>query len=68
MKGPRAWRTGAILFTVCVVLQSIGAVRYASRMPDDLVGIGLYSVTTVLFAVAAIGFYLRWRTETRQEE
>ncbi len=68
MKGPRAWRTGAILFTVCFVLQGIGAVRYASRMPHDLVGIGLYSVTTVLFAVAAIGFYLRWRTETRQVE
>jgi len=37
-------------------------------MPEDLVGIGLYSVTTVLFAVAAIGFYLTWRTQTRQEE
>jgi protein-S-isoprenylcysteine O-methyltransferase Ste14 len=68
MTGPRAWLTGAILFAVCVVLQGIGAVRYASRMPHDLVGIGLYSVTTVLFTLAAIGFYLKWRTETRQEE
>jgi hypothetical protein len=68
MQGPRAWRTGAILFTVCVVLQGIGVVRYASRMPGDLVGIGLYSLTTILFAVAAVGFYLTWRTQTRQEE
>jgi len=68
MKGPRAWRTGAILFTVCVVLQSIGALRYVSRLPHDRVGIGPYLLSTVLFAVAAIGFYLRWRTQTRQEE
>ncbi len=67
MKGPKAWRVAAILFTLCFVLQGIGALRYLTRLPQDHVGAGLYLVSTVLFAVAAVGFYLRWRWETRQE-
>lgn len=65
----RKWRVGWIGasggFTMGFVLGAIGTVRYASRMPNDWVGIGLYAVTTILFAVAAVGFYLRWVKESR---
>ncbi len=67
MKGSNAWRAAAMLFALCFVLQGIGALRYVARLPQDRVGAGLYLLSTVLFAVAAVGFYLRWRRETRQE-
>ena len=54
----------AVLFTVGFALEVIGTVRYVRRLPDDWIGIVLYVTTTVLFAVLAVGFYLRWLRAT----
>lgn len=43
------------------VLQLVGLVRYANRLPDDWVGITLYVITIVAFAIASLGAYLRAR-------
>lgn len=45
---------------VCSAAEAVGDLRYVFRAPDDGVEIGLYVLSTVLFAVGAVGFYLRW--------
>jgi uncharacterized membrane protein YhhN len=48
---------------IAFVLSAIALARYINRLPDDLVGVVLYSMTLVLFAILAFGSYLRWRKE-----
>ena len=31
--------------------------------PDDMVGIGIYSLSTILFGIVALGFFINWRKE-----
>jgi hypothetical protein len=65
-RSKRSW-VPAVLFTIAFILQSIGTVRYVRRLPNDWVGIVLYVTTTVLFAVVALGFYLRWLKEREEK-
>ena len=57
--------TGLLIVTVClaiaVILQAIGLARYVDRLPDDWVGVGLYSAALVGFAIAAISFFIQWQ-------
>jgi len=66
---PRAKRllVLAVCSGIAAVLQGIGLVRYLGRLPDDWVGIILYGVTAVAFAVIAVGFFIQWRKERRAE-
>lgn len=43
------------------MLQVIGLLRYVNRLPDDWIGITLYIVTIVAFALVALGFYFQAR-------
>lgn len=54
---------GAAASTVACVLQIVGLVRYIGRLPDDWLGIALYTVSAIAFAVGALGFYVRFRRE-----
>ena len=54
---------GAAASAVAGLLQIIGLVRYVGRLPDDWLGIALYAVSAIAFAVGALGFYVRWRRE-----
>ena len=63
MHSARGWLFGAVCFTVGAVLQIVGTVRLAGRLPQDWVGIGIYGTTAVLFAVCALGFCIQWRKE-----
>ena len=53
---------------IAIILQVIGLTRYAGRLPDDWVGIGLYSATLGGFALAAVGFLIQWRKQRRVEK
>jgi hypothetical protein len=66
VKNPRGYLVAALCSGFAFVLQGIGTVRYVSRLPDDGVGIGLYLITTVLFAVTAVGFYSKWIADRRE--
>jgi hypothetical protein len=55
----KSLRIAAVISAVACLFQIIGLVRYVGRLPDDWIGIGLYAVTIVAFAVGAIGFYVR---------
>ena len=54
----KSWLIVAVCLSVACVLQVIGLARYVGRLPDDWVGIGLYSATFVGFAFAAGGGFL----------
>ena len=54
---------GAAASGVACVLQIVGLVRYVGRLPDDWLGIVLYTVSAIAFAAGALGFYVRWRRE-----
>ncbi|MEA1958359.1 MAG: hypothetical protein U9N44_01615 [Chloroflexota bacterium] len=60
MKTSTQYLIGMGIFTLATVLQGVGVVRYIQRMPDDSVGITLFVVATVAFALGAAGFYFRW--------
>ena len=55
--------TAAVAPAIGCVLQVVALVRLVRRLPDDWVGIGIYSVTLAAFALAAITGYVRWRHE-----
>ena len=64
----KAFLIASVCLAVACVLQAVGLARYVSRLPDDYVGIGLYSIALVAFAIGAMGFYLRWRSDTHGEQ
>jgi hypothetical protein len=67
MHSARGWLFGAVCFAIGTILQIVGTVRLAGRLPQDWVGIGIYSTTAVLFAICALGFYIQWRKEESEE-
>lgn len=56
-----------ILSSVACILQITGLMRHLIRLPDDRVGIALYMVTIVAFALVSIEHFARWRKERKQE-
>ena len=62
------WLFGAVCLSIAFIFEALGAARYISRLPDDWVGIGLYVSASVLFAVAAFGFYIKWTRERGKEK
>jgi hypothetical protein len=58
---------GAVANAVACILQIVGLVRYVGRLPGDRVGIGLYVVTAIAFALGAFGFYARWKKGKPEE-
>jgi len=56
-----------VAILIAVVLQAVALGRHIDRLPDDWVGIGLYSAALVGFALAAVGFAIQWRRARQQE-
>jgi len=44
---------------IAATLQTVGLIRYISRLPDDWVGITLYVVTLLAFIAVSIGSFLQ---------
>lgn len=53
--------------SVACILQIIGLIRYVGRLPEDYVGIILFSITAVLFAIVSIGFFIQWRKQVSSD-
>jgi hypothetical protein len=60
-KGSRTLRTAAACSAVACLLQIVGLDRYLRRLPDHSVGIGLYAVALIAFALRAIGLTIQGR-------
>ena len=62
---------GVLIAAMCSVIaclfQLIGLVRYLGRLPDDRIGIALYVVSIVAFALGAFGLYIQWRKSKQAE-
>lgn len=56
-----------ILSVVACILQITGLIRYLGRLPDDRLGIALYMITIVAFALVSIEHFARWRKERKLE-
>ena len=67
MKTSTHYLIGLTIFTLATVLEGVGIMRYMQRVPDDNVGITLFVVTMVAFALGAVGFFFKWVKE-RQDE
>jgi uncharacterized membrane protein YhhN len=63
MKGHKKYLALAIAASLACLLQIAGFIRYYQRLPDDTVGIVLYIVSIVAFAIAALGLFIQWRKE-----
>jgi NADH:ubiquinone oxidoreductase subunit K len=66
MKKARGWLFGGTLLVLCAALNAVGAFRYVTRIPEDTIGIVLFTVTSVCFAIAGLGFLITWRKENTQ--
>jgi len=63
----KGWFLGAVALIIACILQIIGLSRYVGRLPEDWVGIVIYTVTVVAFGLAAIGFFIQWKKEKQKE-
>jgi hypothetical protein len=55
------WLVGSILFLIAAIVQIYATIRYYGRLPEDYIGIVLYVVNTILFAILSFGFFLQWK-------
>ena len=53
----------AVYSAIACLLQIILLLTYLDRLPDDSVGIGLYSAAIVAFAIGTIGFFIQWKKQ-----
>ena len=49
------------LTAIGTIFQGIGLIRYIYRLPDDWIGIVLYSITLLAFAAVSIGSFIQAR-------
>ena len=52
-----------VLSGVACLLQITGLMRYLGRLPEDRLGITLYVITIIAFALISIEHFARWRKE-----
>ena len=57
----------SVAAAVACILQIIGLIRYINRLPEDCVGIGLFSFTAIAFAIVSIGFFMQWRKRASED-
>ena len=57
----------SIAAAVACILQIVGLYRYIGRLPEDCIGITLFSITAVIFAIVSIGFFIQWRKQVSSD-
>ena len=57
----------AVAGFIAFILQIIGLIRYIGRLPEGYVGIILFSITAVAFAIVSIGFFIQWRKQVSND-
>ena len=57
----RRFRIFGWLAALAALLQMIGLIRYISRLPEDWIGIALYTITLIAFVAASAGAFIQSR-------
>lgn len=60
-KNPRNFRVFGWLAALAALLQTIGLIRYINQLPDDWIGIALYTITLLAFIAASAGAFIQAR-------
>ena len=68
MKKTTVWKFGTLLLIICFFIQLIVTVRYYFRMPEDFVGIIIFTTAFIFFGIAAFGFFINWKKEKKYEK
>ena len=58
IKNPLIWSVAA---AIACILQIVGLIRYIGRLPEDYIGITLFSLTAIAFAFVSIGAFIQWQ-------
>ena len=64
----KGFMIGAIFSTIACIFQIIAFIRYLNRLPEDVIGIALFILTIIAFAVGAFGFYTQWQKAKKDEQ
>jgi hypothetical protein len=56
-----AFRAAAFFMPGAGLLQIFGLIRHVERLPEDWIGIGIYIVSIIAFAIASLAFYSKAR-------
>jgi len=58
-KDSRRFRLMGWLAIIAATLQTVGLIRYIQRLPDDWIGITLYTITLIAFVAVSIGSFIQ---------
>jgi len=58
-KDSRRFRLMGWSGSIAATLQTVGLIRYISRLPDDWIGITLYTITLIAFIAVSIGSFIQ---------
>jgi len=50
---------------IAATLQTVGLIRYIQRLPEDWVGITLYTITLIAFIAISIGSFIQAREKDK---
>ncbi|HSG44487.1 MAG TPA: hypothetical protein VLA72_15165 [Anaerolineales bacterium] len=51
---------------IAATLQTVGLIRYISRLPEDWVGITIYAITLIAFIAVSIGSFIQARKKDKE--
>ena len=64
-KEARRFRLFGWSAAIAATLQTVGLIRYVSRLPDDWVGITIYTITLIAFIAVSIGSFIQARQKDK---
>jgi len=64
-KDARRFRLMGWSGAIAATLQTVGLIRYVSRLPDDWIGITLYTITLIAFIAVSIGSFIQARQKDK---
>jgi len=60
-KDSRRFRLAGWSAVVAATLQTVGLIRYIQRLPQDWIGITLYTITLIAFIAVSVGSFIQAR-------
>ena len=65
-KDSRRFRLMGWSAVIAATLQTVGLIRYIQRLPQDWIGIILYTITLIAFIAVSIGSFIQARKTEKE--